>query len=276
MMELNTGIVYRYVLRAPGIEHGWSYIGETMQIKQRRQNWKKPAGKYYAGGKIGAAREDYGVTDDIWDYEVLETIQCFDKDSLRQKLKEREAYYIAKYNSVAQGFNTSAGGTGNKGVNFSPEWRAKIGAASQGRTHSEDTKKRISQKLMGHTVSQEVRDKISAGNKGKKRTQQQREAQSLRMKGKVMSDAARAKSSAAKKGKPHPISAEGMANINAHRYKIGIWAIDKNGNQMEFSSLSEAAEHFIQSVAAISHLLKTGNYGTHGYKFIRKNETRKI
>ena len=270
------GIVYRYVLKVPGEEYGWSYIGETTNPHQRRQNWKKPAGKYYAGGKIDAARAKYGVTDDIWDYEVLETLKSNDMFSLRQQLEEREAYYIAKYDSVAKGFNTSAGGTGNKGVNFSPQWRAKIGAASRGRKHSEDTKQRISQKLMGHTVSQEIRDKISAGNKGKKRTQEQREAQSLRMMGKVMSDAARAKSSATKKGKPHPISAEGMANINAHRYKIGIRAIDKNGNQMEFGSLSEAAEHFIQSVATISHLLKTGNYGTHGYKFIRKNETRKI
>ena len=265
-----TGIVYRYVLKVPGAEYGWSYVGETTDPQQRRKNWEKPNGKYYAGGKIGAARDKYKVGADIWDYEVLETLQSSDIVSLKLLLAEREAYYIAKYNSVAQGFNTSAGGTGNKGVNFSPEWRAKIGAASKGRTHDEDTKKRISQKLKGHTVSQGTRNKISAGNTGKKRTEAQRQAQSLRMKGKVMSDVARAKSSATKKGKPHPISPKGMANINANRYKIGIKAIDSQGNLIEFNSLSEAAAHFNQSVAAISHLLKTGNYGKHGYKLIKK------
>ena len=269
-MELNTGIVYRYVLKAPGIEHGWSYIGETMQIKQRRQNWKKPNGKYYAGGKIGAARIRYGVTDDVWDYIELEHISSYDKEELKQKLQEREEHYIALYDSVANGFNTSCGGTGNKGVNFSPEHRAKIGQASKGRKHTQATKNQISQKLMGHPVLQTTLNKISQGNKGKKRTPAQCQAISQRMQGKSMSPAARAKSSATKKGKPHPISAKGMANINAHRYKIGIWAIDKNGNQLEFNSLSEAAKHFNQSVAAISHLLKTGNYGKHGYKLLKK------
>ena len=127
------------------------------------------------------------------------------------------------------------------------------------------------------TPVEEESTKISAGNKGKKRTQQQREAQSLRMKGKVMSDAARAKSSAAKKGKPHPISAEGMANINAHRYKIGIKAIDRTGKKIEFCSLSEAAKHFKVSVSAISNSLRSGKYGRHGYKFeklIIKNQLR--
>jgi group I intron endonuclease len=269
------GIVYRYVLKVPGEECGLCYVGETTDPHQRYQNWRKPNGKYYAGGKIGDARVKYGTGDDIWDYEVLETLQSTDKASLRQLLEEREAFYIAKYDSVAKGFNTSAGGTGNKGVNFNPEWRAKIGNASRGRRHTEETKKRISQKMQGHSVSKEVREKISAGNKGKERTQEQRQAQSLRMKGKVMSDAARAKSSAKKKGKPHPISAEGMANINAHRYKISIWAIDRTGNQMEFNSLSEAAVHFNVSVAAVSHLLRTGNYGTHGYKFKKKNTHEK-
>ena len=269
-MGLNTGIVYRYVLKAPGIEHGWSYIGETMQIKQRRQNWKKPNGKYYAGGKIGAARIRYGVTDDVWDYIELEHISSYDKEELKQKLQEREEHYIALYDSVANGFNTSCGGTGNKGVNFSPQHRARIGQASRGRKHSQATKDQISQKLFGHPVLQATRDKISQGNKGKKRTPAQCQAISQRMKGKVMSDAARAKSSKTKMGKPHPISAEGMANINAHRYKIGIWAIDKNGVQIGFNSLSEAAVHFKISVAAISHLLKTGNYGKHGFRLIKK------
>ena len=264
------GIVYRYVLKAPGIEHGWSYIGETTNSKQRRQNWLKKNNKSYAGGKIGAARNRYGVGDDVWEYIELERLTSYDIQDLKKRLEQREADYIAQYDSVANGFNTSCGGTGNKGVNFSPQHRANIGKASKGRRHTEDTKKRISAKLKGRSVPQVVRDKISQGNKGKKRTPAQCQAISQRMQGKSMSPAARQKSSFTKTGKPHPISPEGMANINAHRYKIGIWAIDKNGNQLGFNSLSEAAEHFNQSVAAISHLLKTGNYGKHGYKLIKK------
>lgn len=264
------GVVYRYILKAPGIEHGWSYIGETLDLPNRRRYWKNPSGQHYAGGKIGAARNKYGVTDDVWDFEILEQIPGYDRAALKQILQEREEHYIALYDSVVNGFNISCGGTGNKGVNFSPQHRANIGKASKGRRHTDDTKQRISAKLKGRTIPQEVRDKISAGNKGKKRTPAQCLAASLRMQGKSMSPAARAKSSATKKGKPHPISPEGMANINAHRYKIGIWAIDKNGNQLGFNSLSEAAEHFNQSVAAVSHLLKTGNYGKHGFRLVKK------
>lgn len=264
------GIVYRYVLKVPGDEYGWSYIGETVRPRQRRQNWKKPNGKYYAGGKIGTARVKYGVSDDVWDYEVLEILTSNDPKELKRRLEERETHYIAQFDSVVHGFNTSCGGTGNKGVNFSQDWRDKIGQASKGRKHTQATKSQISQKLMGHPVLQTTRNKISQGNKGKKRTPAQCQAISQRMQGKSMSPAARAKSSATKKGKPHPISAKGMANINAHRYKIGIWAIDKNGNQLGFNSLSEAAEQFNQSVAAVSHLLKTGNYGKHGFRLIKK------
>ena len=264
------GIVYRYVLKVPGDEYGWSYIGETVRPRQRRQNWKKPNGKYYAGGKIGTAHVKYGVSDDVWDYEVLEILTSNDPKELKRRLEERETHYIAQFDSVVHGFNTSCGGTGNKGVNFSQDWRDKIGQASKGRHHSQKTKDRISQKLIGHPVSQTTRNKIGIGNKGKKRTPEQCEAIRLRMLGKVMSQETRAKSSATKTGKPHPISAKGMANINAHRYKIGIWAIDKNGNQLGFNSLSEAAEQFNQSVAAVSHLLKTGNYGKHGFRLIKK------
>lgn len=263
------GVVYRYILKAEGPEHGWSYVGETMEPVQRQLNWSKPSTQYYAGGKIGEARKKYGTSSNVWDYEKLEEFEDDDKKSLKERLEKSETYYIAKFNSFEKGFNANKGGTGNFGVNFSPEWRAKIGAASKGRNHTYETKQKISAKLKGRKVPEEIRKKISAANKGKKRTPEQIKAMSERMKGKVMSPEARAKSSATKKGKPHHISAEGMANINAHRFRIRIKATDRDGKELQFNSLSEAARYYNQSVAAISHLLKTGNYGTHGYKFIK-------
>jgi len=65
---------------------------------------------------------------------------------------------------------------GGEGVlNPSDEYRKKLAAKSVGnknmlgKKHSDETKRRISEKKMGHFVSFESRDKMGAANRGKKR-----------------------------------------------------------------------------------------------------------
>ena len=200
--NIRRGVVYRYTLHIPGNEEdGWSYIGETEREKKRLQSWKYK-GKF-GGRKIDKARSDYGVSDKVWKYEILEEIEDNSKEALRAKLIERESYYIQKYDSFEHGFNSNLGGLSNKGVKFDDDWKKNI--------------------------------------------------------------------SNAKKGKPHPISPEGLAKINAHRYRIAVTAIHKSGSQIEFNSLSDAAQDLKVSVAAISMLLKSGNFGKHGYRIIKKS-----
>lgn len=201
--NVHRGVVYRYTLHAPGNEKdGWSYIGETENETKRLLNWNHKG--RFGGKKIGDARSDYGVSNDVWKYEILEEIEECSKEALRTKLVERESYYIQQYDSFEHGFNSNLGGLGNKGIKFSDDWKKNI--------------------------------------------------------------------SEAKRGKPHPISPEGLARINANRYRIAVIAIHKDGSRMEFNSLSEAAQKLKVSVAAISMLLKTGNVGRHGYRIIKKSK----
>jgi len=175
------GVVYRYINQSEGEENGWSYVGNTMNEQIRQYSWNNHGNKSYGGEKINAARVKYGLEN--FTYEILEEIYDADENALQVKLDEKEAYYMQQFDSIDHGYNTSKGGTGNNGVNFSPTHRANIGKASKGRTHTEETKKQIGAKLKGHVVSDETRKKISIGNKGKKRTAEQRRAQSERLKG---------------------------------------------------------------------------------------------
>lgn len=176
------GVVYRYINQSEGEENGWSYVGNTMNEQIRQYSWNNHGNKSYGGEKINAARVKYGLEN--FTYEILEEIYDADENALQVKLDEKEAYYMQQFDSIDHGYNTSKGGTGNNGVNFSSTHRANIGKASKGRTHTEETKKQIGAKPKGHVVSYETRQKISIGNKGKKRTAEQRRAQSERLKGK--------------------------------------------------------------------------------------------
>ena len=271
----HSGVVYRYVLLADGEEHGWSYVGKTTQEKTRRQNWNKANGKGYGGKKIEDARQKYGVGADVWRYEVLVTIVTNTEEELNSRLGWRETYYIKKYDSVEQGFNTSYG-DGNKGVVYTQERRDQIGASSKGRHHTPETKQHLSEVLKDRPVPEETRQKISASKKGQKFTPKHCAAISRSKKGTIMSPEARAKSSATKKGKPHYISPEGMANINAHRFKIAIVVTDDTGNVSVFDSEVEAATYLKVTSAAISSALKKSGYMPSRKSWVAKKQMETV
>lgn len=257
------GVVYRYVNKTEGDENGWCYVGNTLDETTRRHSWNNHGNKNYGGQKINEAREKYGP--EGFDYEKLFSITGDDKNELQKQLDEKETEYISKFDSTNKGYNTSVGGTGNKGVNFSPTHRANIGTASKGRTHSPATRQKISQKLKGRQVSDETRAKISAGNKGKKRTSAQNAAQSARMKGKTpVAALAGAKAWVAKNGgywKNHPIPAAVRAKMKAAQLEraIRVKAIFENGSEQVYESMSAASEALGVMVGSIAHSLKHGN-----------------
>lgn len=258
------GVVYRYVNHAEGDENGWCYVGNTLDEQTRKHSWNNHGNKNYGGQKINEAREKYGL--DSFDYEVLERLSGEDENELQKQLDEKEAEYISKFDSTNKGYNTSVGGTGNKGVNFSAAHRANIGNASKGRTHSDVTKQKISQKLKGRKVSDETRAKISAGNRGKKRSDAQNAAQSARMKGKTpIAALAGAKAWIAKNGsywKNHPIPAAVRAKMKAAQLERAtpVKAILENGSVQVFKSMSEAGKAFGIAPGSVKYSAEHGNY----------------
>lgn len=259
------GVVYRYVNIAAGAEYGWCYVGTTMNEKARRSNWNKKNNKNYGGAKINEARQRFGLGN--FKYEVLERLYSDNEEDLQRQLKEKETEFITLYNSINNGYNTSAGGTGNKGVNFSVTHRANIGAASKGRIHSDVTKQKISDKLKGRKVKDSTKAKISAGNKGKKRSPAQNAAQSKRMKGKTpVAATAGAKAWVANNGggywKNHKISDAAKANMKAAQRKRArkIKAIYSDGSEKIYDTMLDAAKSNGLNVGSVSYLAKHGGY----------------
>ena len=126
------GIVYCYT--SPS---GHKYVGQTTNESSRRTKFKY-AKNYSHGGKIDAARKKYGV--DNFMYEVLETIDANTSDELHKKLNEREVYWIAKYDSFKNGYNSTIGGASSNGESISK--------ALKGHNVSEETKSKIRNKAI--------------------------------------------------------------------------------------------------------------------------------
>lgn len=270
------GVVYRYVNQSDGAEKGWSYVGNTMNERIRRQSWNNKGNQSYGGEKINIARQKYGVK--TFSYEVLEEVFDADEGALQKKLDEKEAECVEKYDSIRHGYNTSKGGTGNNGVYFSETHRANIGKASKGRKHTDETKQQIGAKLKGHVVSDEVKQKISQGNKGKKRTAEQNTAQSKRLKG-IVPEAAvvGAKQWAVRNGggywKNHELPKEAKQHMKEAQQQRGtkVRAIHKDGTTQDFTTMLDCANGLGIGVGSVHYYLNagSGHYHKNGFKLER-------
>ncbi len=139
-------------------ETGRQYVGRSVDVEDR---W---AHHYSAGcSYIGTVIQRYGSR--AFDFEIIE--EC-DRD----QLDEREIYWIAKLGTMKpSGFNLGRGG---KGVDFTPEVRAKMSTALKGRKVSDETKRIWSRQRSGRTLNVDWRRKVSEGLKGKPKTAEHR------------------------------------------------------------------------------------------------------
>lgn len=121
------------------------YIGETKESNPETR-WKKHKNTIKNGVGCPALRDavkKYGI--EFFKFEIL--IICFDEDRYKYEIE-----YIKKYNSkVPNGYNILDGGPGG---------------SFQGKKHSEETKKRISEKLKQKYINNPLLKKeISERNK---------------------------------------------------------------------------------------------------------------
>lgn len=266
------GWIYKYTVTKEGDDFGKPYVGATNKEKSRRQSWNKPGGDY-AGKKLKEARKIYNPKTD-WSYEVLEYNEFDTEEELLKWLDEREEYYIAKFDSRNNGFNTSKGGTGNKGCKHTEATRKKI-SENHRNYQTEEVKAKISKSNMGREVSQETRAKISAGNTGKKRTAKQKKAQSESRKGQIPEKACEA-SKEWHKNNPggwwgnHPVPDEVKAKQKAIQQARGtkVKAISKEGDVKVFPTMLDAAKAFGINVGSVANGVKSGNVlNSIGYRF---------
>ena len=258
------GVVYRYIYIGEGKYHGWSYIGETVNEKDRKRNWKKDDDKY-ANHELTEAKRT--LDKNKWRYRQLDIVDDFyNLNDVKRELFNLEEYYIKRYNTSA--------GTGNKDNSPSEETRKKIGEKSKGRIHSEETKKKISESNMGRHHTDIAKQKISLGNSGKQRTEAMKEAQSQRMKGiepKAASEAAKKwrESNGGGYWSAHKIPDSVKANMKKAQQRRGkaVRAVAPDGSWKDYNTMLDAATELGMKVGSISNNLKSKGVCNNGYTF---------
>ena len=142
-MITNSYVVYRHIF-----PNGKSYIGITSQNPYWRR-WRGGSG-YHDQPKMYNAIKKYGWENVL--HEVLaKGLSLNDANRVEQEM-------VAKFDSVANGYNISSGGGGTYGIPCSEETKSKIGQANKGKPASDPM--RLSRYTKEH----------GAWNKGKRLT----------------------------------------------------------------------------------------------------------
>lgn len=211
-----------YIYLRTNKENGKKYVGQvtTKRFKARQTEWKclkQP----YAGNVINNARNKYGI--DAFDFEIIK--ECKDEE-----LNQWEMYYIKELNTkVPYGYNMTDGGNSVC-------------------SHSEETRKRISDANKGKKFSEEHKRHISESKKGIKHTAEQNNKHSERMKceknpfwGKHHTEETKRKISETKKGKKRPIDA---VRRTSEKLSKSVMQIDIVTNETiaVYKSMTEAVE----------------------------------
>ena len=143
------GYVYKFT--SPS---GKSYIGITNNLRRRIAEHKRLS-KTLKKAFYNAINK-YGF--DNFTFEILEEYNIKDKDKLLSKLNEMEMYYIDKYDTCKNGYNSTVGGDGTKWMSgeLNPFYNKK---------HTEEAKKKMSEKHKGKVLSNEHKNKIAKSTK---------------------------------------------------------------------------------------------------------------
>ncbi len=156
---------------------GKEYIGYTKQGIEKR--WVQHI-KYAENNKnkltLSNAILKYSANN--WEHKVL-----FETDNKVIAL-EKEKYYIEKFDTFKNGYNSTTGGEG--GYNYSEEARKKMSKAKKGKMlgkdnpffgkkHSKETIAKMIKSREGYKHSEETKEKISKGNFGKTHSKNSKE-----------------------------------------------------------------------------------------------------
>lgn len=211
------------------------YIGKSIDIYSR---WKEHFSHHSGCTKLRNALTYYGY--EYFDFEILEELSGPVNEDLLNELLELETFYIEKYGALdpKKGYNIKKPiNNGNwsedsrrklseakLGKKASQEARENMRRARIGLKHSEETKikirennlsknkgkvvsietrKKISESLLGHKPSQEAIDKMRNSQKGHLTSEETRKKISEAKRGKKLSQTARENMSKARTGLKH-------------------------------------------------------------------------
>jgi group I intron endonuclease len=174
-----TGIIYCY--KSPS---GKYYVGQTKHEERRKKQHAHKNNKCY---RFRKAIEKYGLEN--FEYEVLVRVNVEDRVKLKEVLNTLEKFYIKKFDSFKNGYNSTLGGEcpwneGKTGV-YSEETKKKMSKASKGRApwnkgktgiYTDEARLNMSKNKKGQTpwnkgktgiYSEDTRKRMSENGKGK-------------------------------------------------------------------------------------------------------------
>lgn len=151
------------------------YIGITTQGIYERFRKHKVEANNGSDRYLCKALRNYGA--ESFKIELVD-----DTASDYETLLKLEQYYIEKYDTfIPNGYNMTVGGEGTVGRKHTDEARKKISEKRKGYKYSDAEKERIRQKSLevaywkGKTMSDEARQKMSEAKKGKKLSEETKE-----------------------------------------------------------------------------------------------------
>ena len=137
------GVIYCYHC----VPTGKKYIGQTIDEKTRKKKHKFDSKNQDL--KFYRAVRKYG-----WKNFIYGVINEFDENILNEK----EIFYIEKYDSFENGYNSTLGGEGRRGYKLSQETKELISKLQKGKPKNHG--KSVSAGLTGRKLSKEHNEKI--------------------------------------------------------------------------------------------------------------------
>lgn len=139
------------------ISTGKKYIGQTTQILEKRIN------RHFCDSE----KTDYHFHRAIKKYGKENFIFGVVEECNLEELNSKEIYWIDKYNTFDNGYNSDTGGL--NGRLLSEDTKQKISNSLKNRTFTQEHLERIRRSLIGKTLSEETKNKISQSKIGKSR-----------------------------------------------------------------------------------------------------------
>lgn len=189
------------------------YVGQTWEILDRRF-CKHKTNKKSGCLKLKRAFKKYGINNF--------NIKLITISHTQEIADYWEKYFIAKYNSISEGYNLQEGGSHGK---HSRESKEKMSKSQLGKIIPNAVRSKISKSLKGIVRSQETRNKMSNNRNGIIFSQETKKRMSDSQLGKILSPETRKKISIAKSGEKSSLAKLNWKIVDQIRldFKTGLF-----------------------------------------------------
>lgn len=242
------GCIYRIINKIDGK----SYIGQSCfdNPKRRFNTHKNLSKKIDSNQYLYRAIRKHGIEN--FDFTLI--CVCDNKE-----LNDLEIKYIKEFNTFGEnGYNMTIGGQGTKCYKPTAETIERLRISSTGRFPNDETRKKISEGLMGHGCSEETREKLRIASTGVPKKAETIEKLRLASTGRIVSKDTSKKISNALTGKSKSI--EHINKIKLIKRKLlpeDIKYIRENPDNLTGIQL---AEKYNSSRASISRIINNKRY----------------